>query len=429
MIVSLGHVNDHGPAQIAECEGLPGSVGADRKQSTGWQRTKPHQGARNFLTCAVQQSQGFSLSQDDDMSAERLDALTVDAAINGSGPGHRLETFDILRGVCAVAVVLAHIGGATKHEWFFRLATTSVDFFFLLSGFVIGAAYERTLRHSPHRVLDMLRLRVLRLWPMIILGCLIGVAVAAASPLLIRPGMNADFAVARQFLMVPVLDGRTELYPFNGVMWSLLFELLANLLHAAFLPFLRLRVLVVILLAGIVLLAANMLHVGLETLQGGWSMDSLWQGVLRTMVSYTFGVVLFRLSLRWPAPRLPVRDGMAATVLVLVVLAILAMPVGQAAFGAAGVVVVFPAVVYLASALRLGPTGRIVAVFAGGISYPLYATHLPIVRLIDFELTGWVQGFAFRAAGWLLAVPLLILFAWAVERWIDAPVRRVLRRI
>src|SRR5689334_13616381 len=85
---------------------------------------------------------------------------------------------DALRGVGAIMVVLAHIAGNEQIHWLFTNASPGVDLFFVLSGFVIAHCYEPGLQTTlTYR--RYVRVRMIRLYPTIILGGLAG-AIAAS---------------------------------------------------------------------------------------------------------------------------------------------------------------------------------------------------------------------------------------------------------
>ena len=92
----------------------------------------------------------------------------VAAAPGGNPAGAaRFEALDSLRGVAALAVAAEHLNaqGPVFGHAFFRSGWLFVDFFFVLSGFVIAAAYGERLR-SGFPALRFLWLRVGRIWPM-----------------------------------------------------------------------------------------------------------------------------------------------------------------------------------------------------------------------------------------------------------------------
>ena len=112
----------------------------------------------------------------------------------------------------------------------------AVDFFFILSGFVVGYAYDDRWRRMS--VGEFLKRRLIRLQPMVVIGALIGAAMfytqgcsvwdvskVTVAALLAATLMNA--------LMIP-RDARRrnrgvgEMYPLNGPSWSLFFSISAT---------------------------------------------------------------------------------------------------------------------------------------------------------------------------------------------------------
>lgn len=152
---------------------------------------------------------------------------------------------DGLRGVAALTVVCYHLfeAFATSHiDQRINHGYLAVDFFFLLSGFVMGYAYDD--RWNTMSVKDFIRRRLIRLHPMVVMGALIGAAMfytqgcsvwdvtkISVGMLLLSTLLNA--------LMIPVttgfeIRGVGEMYPLNGPSWSLMFEYIGNLLYALF---------------------------------------------------------------------------------------------------------------------------------------------------------------------------------------------------
>lgn len=88
---------------------------------------------------------------------------------------HRFVFLDALRGLAAVMVVFYHRrellpNGLAEHGYL------AVDFFFMLSGFVIAYAYEDKLRTGMSRTSFIVR-RLQRLMPLVILGACLGLFV------------------------------------------------------------------------------------------------------------------------------------------------------------------------------------------------------------------------------------------------------------
>ncbi len=88
----------------------------------------------------------------------------------------RYELLDGLRGVAALMVIIYHVGEcfatSVRDQWC-NHGYLAVDFFFVLSGFVIGYAYDGRWRKGMTAGRFMLR-RVIRLQPMVVMGVVLG---------------------------------------------------------------------------------------------------------------------------------------------------------------------------------------------------------------------------------------------------------------
>ena len=86
------------------------------------------------------------------------------------------EILDGLRGVAAVMVVAFHLleahSGGNHLAQIINHGYLAVDFFFMLSGFVIGYAYDD--RWNRMSIGTFFKRRVIRLHPMVIMGSIIG---------------------------------------------------------------------------------------------------------------------------------------------------------------------------------------------------------------------------------------------------------------
>src|SRR5882762_5908334 len=85
---------------------------------------------------------------------------------------------DGLRGVASVIVIVFHVfeafTGGNKFVQIINHGYLAVDFFFLLSGFVVAYAYDD--RWGKITTWDFYKRRLVRLQPMVIMGSLIGAA-------------------------------------------------------------------------------------------------------------------------------------------------------------------------------------------------------------------------------------------------------------
>ena len=173
---------------------------------------------------------------------------------------------DGLRGVAALLVVWYHVfegyqfaSGAAIIQGI-NHGYLAVDFFFILSGFVIGYAYDdrwgKTLTLGK-----FFKRRLIRLHPMVVMGALIGFVMFILQGAVTWNGTPAPIpammiALLCAMLMIPALPGggyevrgNGEMFPLNGPAWSLFFEYIGNILYALFIRRLSTRALAI--LAGI----------------------------------------------------------------------------------------------------------------------------------------------------------------------------------
>src|SRR5882757_166487 len=109
------------------------------------------------------------------MTAKAFDSSAVQA------PQSRYLVLDGLRGVAAFAVILDHVPEAMVNGALPGRAL-SVDFFFVLSGFVLAHAYANRLETNL-TPLNFMRLRLIRLYPLYLLGVMIALPLSLYSAL------------------------------------------------------------------------------------------------------------------------------------------------------------------------------------------------------------------------------------------------------
>lgn len=322
-----------------------------------------------------------------------------------------------MRGVAAIAVVLFHAEGLAGSQ----LAPNgylAVDLFFVLSGLVIAHAYEGRLRGglSP---LAFMRHRLIRFYPLYLLGLVLGAGLMALELLISPPAALTPAqvvgATVTGLVFLPAPFG-SSLYPLNVPAWSLLYELLVNALYAAWLVRLKTRTLVGLAAVTLVLLAILVVRTG--TVNGGANWPELDVGLCRTLFAFTLGVVLFRCRNPRPLPgryALPLIAGVGV-LLCLPVPAVLRPFVDLACIGA-----LLPMAVAFGARLR---SSRLVPLFTwlGTISFPIYAIHFPVLLL------GLAINHHFGHGRMILAGSLagLLLVCTLVERRYDGPLRRLL---
>ena len=161
-------------------------------------------------------------------------------AVGEAGERIRFRALDACRGLCAVAVVLFHLDAATHfYNWpMVRNAYVAVDFFFVLSGFVIASAYGDRIRTVQEAGRFTLR-RFGRLYPLHLVVLIAYVLVeligfAQGSPAFV--GNFSGPALAANLALVQGFGAWHETW--NYPAWSVCVELWVNLGFAAVLSLL-----------------------------------------------------------------------------------------------------------------------------------------------------------------------------------------------
>jgi peptidoglycan/LPS O-acetylase OafA/YrhL len=329
---------------------------------------------------------------------------------------HRFVVLDGVRGLAAVAVMLGHAG--YRHGWLLAQFNLAVDLFFILSGFVLSHAYGNRLA-TDLRPGRFVVLRLIRLYPCYAVGNLIAVALLVAAAFLAEtaPGYRWWDIALLAALMLPMLNAPREVFPLNSPTWSLFYELVVNIVFAF--SFRRLTTPVVIAIVAIMaaLHVAWSIHAGTAAL--GWDRATFFGGVPRVGFGFFAGVLIHRL---YESGALRFRVGAMALLAYAFVLLFVGPPgEDQLWFSLPVVLLGMPLLIILGSQAEAdGRLARLLA-FAGALSYPLYAVHVPVQywwapiaeRLpLPQDLLG--------AMGVLVACAV----AFLVERLIDAPVRR-----
>jgi peptidoglycan/LPS O-acetylase OafA/YrhL len=351
---------------------------------------------------------------------------------------------DGLRGVAALMVVAFHLFEAHAASRFVQIINhgyLAVDFFFVLSGFVIGYAYdERWATHGgTMSTAEFCKRRLIRLHPMIIMGMLIGA-------LLFYTQQGALFGKIHEtplWLMLVVMvigmtllpvgaaldiRGWSEMHPLNGPAWSLFYEYVANILYALFVrKFSKMLLTVCVAVFGAALVHYCVTGPSGDVI-GGWSLEPAQVRIGLTRLLYPFfaGLLLSRV----------VQVGRIRHAFLLssaIIVAALALPRfgGEhdlwlnGLYESVCILAVFPLVVYLGAsgAVHSGMAARVCS-FLGGISYPIYIVHYPFV----YTYTAWVadgkialrDAWPVTVATWLACVAL----AWVCLNYYDIPVRR-----
>jgi peptidoglycan/LPS O-acetylase OafA/YrhL len=355
------------------------------------------------------------------------------------------QILDGLRGVAALTVVIFHTFEAYADENRFKQILNhgylAVDFFFLLSGFVIAYAYDD--RWGKMTQWDFYKRRLIRLQPMVIVGNLIGAALfyfqscPMFSLVSTTPVWKMLIVMLVGFTLLPLLPsmdirGWKEMHPLDGPAWSLFFEYIANILYAVGIRKLSNRSLglLVLLSAGLLVHLAVMGPRG--DVIGGWTVDGeqLHIGFARMLYPFLAGMLLMRIG-----KRIRMKGAFEVCSVLLVVSLSLPRWGGPEHLWLNGlyeslcIIVLFPLIVAMgAGASITGQVSNRLCRFLGDISYPLYITHYPLI----YVYTAWVTRnkipAAYGAVVGVLLVSASILIAYTCLKVYDEPIRAYFSR-
>lgn len=354
------------------------------------------------------------------------------------------QILDGLRGVASLFVVAFHVFETYSENQFTQIINhgyLAVDFFFLLSGFVVAYAYDD--RWKKMTQWDFYKRRLIRLQPMVIMGSIIGAALfyfqdcSMFSLIHGTPIWKMLLVMLVGFTLIPLppsmdIRGWQEMHPLNGPAWSLFFEYIANILYALIVRRFSKKLLAFF----VFLFACLLIHYTVMGQRGdvigGWSIDATQMNIGFTRLLYPFfgGVLLSRIG-----KLIHIKN--AFWVCSILIAIILCFPrIGgpehlwmNGLYESLCIILLFPLIVAIGAggSIKSKRSAKICKLF-GDISYPLYITHYPLI----YTYVAWVtknkvpmnRGLP---VGLLLFI-VSIAISYACLKWYDEPVREWLRK-
>lgn len=372
----------------------------------------------------------------------------------------RYEILDGLRGVAAVFVVIFHLFETYSPGIVYQTVNhgyLAVDFFFVLSGFVVGYAYDDRLSSGKLSTWDFLKRRFIRLHPLVCMGMLIGL-------LLFYFGGGPEFAIMADakpsqllllllisFTMIPVpasmdVRGWNETYPLNGAAWSLMLEYIANILYVfviRHLGKLALGICVFVFALLTLSLTFNVDPFGVfpaegnyaaYTVIGGWGVDpaQLYIGFTRLLYPFFVGLLICRCG-----KFISLKGGFWWCAIIVALCQCMPRVGGpepdnfwmNGLYESLCILVVFPLVVAIGAGSKVvGSKSQKLCKFLGEISYPLYITHYPLV----YMQMGWAFEHKDAPVEQHVMMSVCLFFvavaiAWSAFKLYDEPVRKWLQ--
>lgn len=374
------------------------------------------------------------------------------SACAGTKPHYQL--LDGLRGVAALLVVFYHvfeglaISSGASAILLINHGYLAVDFFFMLSGFVVGYAYDDRMGKCMGFRQFALR-RLIRLHPMIVWAAFLGgflffVERDVLSNADVVPLSLILLALLCTVLLIPAAPGSGyevrgggEMFPLNGPVWSLFFEYIGNVLYALVFHRLSNRSLLgLTVMLGVGLAWFAMTDVaGSGFLSVGWKCEPLHLlgGALRMLFPFCAGLLMSRCfrpgRVRWAF-------WICSAGLLLLFMVPYVEGRGPGGISLNGIYEAFCIIAVFPLILWVGASGKSpdafssrVCFFLGHISYPLYAVHYPVMYLLYHRMVNQgVKSVQETLQMGLPAVAVSLLLAFVSWKCYDVPVRRWLTR-
>jgi len=377
-----------------------------------------------------------------------------------TGKHSRYDVLDGMRGIAAIMVMLSRLtleGGEISHLSFPAIISTwlAVDFFFILSGFVIAHSYAKRILDQRMSIREYLWRRVIRLYPMFLLGLLLGVPIllwmtgagySTFSVGQIWRGFATNLGFLPYFSPGVIQNiGTTGLsdhmkgliFPSNPSAWSLFFEMAASIAFVSLLRMKRQTLVKIIVFCFLAMILNGILIVIFNhgyftsSFEGGWKASNFFGGFPRVFFGFSFGMLVYQLiqddsfGARLTAwSKKYIRN---SYVLYLLLIAVLFFPKSlKGLYPMFILTIVAPYFVFVGSKLSCtNPLELKVAKFLGWLSYPIYCLHYPIQRAVYF--IGKQHDVPFDVIV-ISATVLTFVLCIVLTKLVEEPVRRFLTR-
>jgi peptidoglycan/LPS O-acetylase OafA/YrhL len=353
------------------------------------------------------------------------------------------QVLDGLRGTAAICVVIFHIFELITPDWAhnpFPHGYLAVDFFYALSGFVLGYAYDdRLAKDAPAKLrlsfASFVKRRLIRLHPLVpvavsggLICYLLDPNVGTSQTIGIGLPLGAlllAYGLTLFLLPSPTLPNHwDETHSIDAPTWTLFWEYAANLFYALGLRRIGRGLHVALLIVCAAGLAATAVLFK-NNLGWGWGYETLWVAPVRLAYPFLAGLLVYRLGwkIRLPQPYL------LASLMVIGALACPELGKYNGLYEALAIIFVFPLALTIGAGIgeAQGPA-RALCRFTGELSYPLYILHYPFVFLYGHWVwnTHPADGPKFAAAAGLFVFE--IAYATALLYLYDKPIRAWLTR-
>lgn len=355
-------------------------------------------------------------------------------------------SLDGMRGIASIMVMLDHYSILHLAHPLLKNAYIAVDIFFLLSGFVILHAYGAKLK-TGMRFSEFMSRRLIRLYPMYLLGLVLGVPVLYG---FMQAGFT-DYSVhdigvsfLQNLFFLPyfnaghVLNGKGAihgaLFPANGPAWSMFFEMLASIFFIFLIKFSRGTLLAAAVFGFALVILTGLLHYTWHpgesiSVAAGWSAFNFIGGFPRTAYAFTCGITLYLFLDRLRATSWGRHVDSNTTAPLFIYTGLMAMFAFPYAIGGfyylLAIGILAPLLLAGGALASCGPRLTSASKRLGKLSYPVYCLHYPVGRAAYLISTHYGMGGTYA---FITACIITLCLATAALKFYDEPLRRFLAR-
>jgi len=304
---------------------------------------------------------------------------------------HTFLVLDALRGVAAISVTVYHFMGymTSYKDRGLPNADLAVDFFFILSGFVIAYAYEKRIL-AGQTVGRFMTRRLIRLYPLYWLGITLPMLALTAKNYVTTHALTLSifpmpYLFGLFFLPTPpsLLPGgeaaditTTNIFPLNHPSWSLSLEIGINLVFVLLCRYMKTpRLIAFVAAGGVAFCAASWIYGSIDL---GWSWPGYIGGWARVLWSFFMGFLLYRLYTLKKRRSISLWLGIF---LAFFLLGDFACPDDSLAYELANCLFILPLIVWFGARANVWKPAHRVYAWLGRTSYAIYIIHMPLMPI------------------------------------------------
>ena len=329
---------------------------------------------------------------------------------------------------------------------YFLNTAVAVDFFFILSGFVIMHSYGERLS-AGMSIYAYLGRRFIRLYPLMAMGIIIGTPALYLYTKLGNTnytGHEIIIGAMHNLFFLPFLNDKSfilptgtilgVIFPSDGPLWSIFFELVASIAFISLYKQKECQLAKVCLLSLILIILSGLIYSFIDynlsfSVPVGWGTKNFMGGFPRVMYGFTCGMLLYQIHDKFldKLPKIILRHpNINIFVLYTVLIASLLFPhYMHGLFYLIVITSIAPFLILWGSHINnLIKPFFYFSKFLGWISYPVYCLHTPVRFIISvinqkFDLES-NTGISYQ----IYAIVATLLLSVIIAKIIDEPVRR-----